>query len=135
LEKELTFPCFEVAADIEATLQRVVTGLGMDMVGPDGQCDATLTVVLSGSALRAHYIGLGTCYTGAEVHGEIRLAAPGKDPISVPVSDTDEPPEYTSSCPAKLCDAPFLDAWGMTLLRGLGQLWDIPADELSPFLP
>ena len=95
-------------------------------VASTGNCDATLTVELSFTPLSEYYIGLlgpgGDCYTGASVAGSLKLEAPGKTLVTVPVSGTRKPISGSiSTCPTE-SEAPFDDVWPRPLVRALETL-------------
>jgi len=97
---------------------RVVTGAA---------CDATLTLDVVFTPVSKHYTGLmgpsKDCYTGATVHGEIRLERPGTPPLSVPVDGSVKPSSGTiSTCPGP-AEAPFASLWPGLLLDGLSWLF------------
>ncbi len=58
-------------------------------------CDATITLDLSGRALQGSYANVGGLYTGWEVAGAITLTAEGRSPLVVQVDSRREPPQTT----------------------------------------
>lgn len=110
--------CFKSEEDFAAmdfqpiTDQLMKAGFPAEFVTAGQPCDATLTVRLSGRALKANYSGsLDPQYTGAEVSGEIQLSAPGHQTIEQLVEGKIEPPSLISSPRFKSPrDAPFWEA-------------------------
>ncbi len=115
-------------------VERLTDRIGI-RIATTGDCDATLTIALAFTPLYEHYMGLlgpgGDCYTGASVAGSLTLEAPGKTPVSVPVSGEQKPITGTiSKCPTA-SEAPFNSVWPRPLVRALGTLLGEPVADAA----
>lgn len=113
------------AGPMVEVVQRLTDRSGV-RVASTGECDATLTVSLTFTPLGQNYIGIlgpgGYCYTGASVAGSLKLVAPGKTSVNVPVSGQQKPTSGTiHTCPGK-SQAPFDSVWPRPLVKALGIL-------------
>ncbi|MDP2949743.1 MAG: HEAT repeat domain-containing protein [Chloroflexota bacterium] len=115
IEEEFFLPIAE-------TLQRILVGLGVQVVAEGTPCDATLTIALIGNPLGTAYGSRYFCYTGAEVDGQMTLTTPGSAPLTVPI-DEREPmmSGVIYSCPSKT-EAPFHIVWRKAVLDALANL-------------
>jgi hypothetical protein len=122
LEVEQSYPGLdkEPKPIVEAT-QRILGGLGLQVVIEPEPCDAAMTLTLTGEALGDDYV-TGYCYSGAEVSGQLLLEASGYEPLTLSVSGRQHPPIIITGCPTAV-QAPFEDAWPEALLGGLVKLW------------
>ena len=129
LEVEQSFPEMppelkDVATPkISETTQRILGELGLQFV--DVSCDATMVITMTGQAIAEEYYGIGRCYEGAKVNGEILLTGSGRTPLTVSINLSHPPPSMISSehCNKAPFDAPFSLIWPQALLNGLTQLW------------
>ncbi|MGB3904242.1 MAG: HEAT repeat domain-containing protein [Anaerolineae bacterium] len=129
LEVEQSFPEMppeikDVATpQISETTQRILSELGLRFV--DAPCDATMVITMTGQAIAEEYHGIGRCYEGAKVNGEILLTASGRTPLTVSINLSHPPPSMISSehCSKAPSGAPFSLIWPQALLDGLTQLW------------
>ncbi|TET84797.1 MAG: HEAT repeat domain-containing protein [Anaerolineales bacterium] len=129
LEVEQSFPEMppelkDVATPkISETTQRILGELGLQFV--DDSCDATMVITMTGQAIAEEYQGIGRCYEGAQVNGEILLTASGRTPLTLSISSSHPPPSMVSyeQCNKELFEAPFSLVWPQALLDGLTQLW------------
>jgi hypothetical protein len=124
LEVEQSYPGIEAKSPepIAEAAQGILAGLGIQITDERTSCDATLTLALTGEARAGEYIGSGECHSGAQVTGEMILAAPGRVPLTVSVRGFYPPPFRIVGCPGPI-DAPFDHAWMEALLVGLAHLW------------
>jgi hypothetical protein len=123
---EITDPeLVEIAPKISETTQRVLAGLGMEVV--EDNCDATLAITMTGEAIGASYQNIGFCYEGADVQGEIRLSIINHAPLSMPISGSFEPRSIIREdfCAKEPFLAPFSLVWPAALLEGLAQFWGL----------
>ena len=116
--------------EVTEVARRLLTDVGLQVAAEGQVCDATLTISLEGTPLSGQYEGLGTCYTGAKLEGEMTLAAPGLETLTLPISSSDrveggitwsegsEPP-----CAPEPEGAPFGRIWQRDLLDNLMTLW------------
>lgn len=125
LEAEQSYPEIEdkSAEPIAEAVERILAGVGLQVVDEGELCDATLIFVLTGEALGAKYTGGIHCYRGAEFSGGAFLSFPGRVPVTLPISVRHVPPVSISGCHGEPIDAPFERAWPEALLDGLGHLW------------
>lgn len=107
---------------IEETALRILSKMGIEVVAPGSPCDATLTLSFSGTARSAKYT-TGSCYTAAEASGEMTISFPGlEDVFAFRLQGVYPPADLISGCPSP-SQAPFSQAWGEALIRGLARLW------------
>lgn len=117
----------------------VVAGLadfGLPVV-TDG-CDATLSVEVEGEVLSAGYLGVGTIYAGADLHGRLALSAAGTETLSAPFDHRQAPPETFvtepgADLPDRAEEAPFVDTIEDELCSVL-QSWIRGPFDLQPAL-
>jgi hypothetical protein len=123
LEVDQSYPEIEGKSPepIAEAAVRILAKVGLQVVAEGTSCDATLTLSLTGHALGDEYT-TGYCYSGAEVGGLMRLDAPGREPLSLPVAGKRRPPFFIRGCPTEL-EAPFEKAWSEALLQCLAYLW------------
>lgn len=127
LEVEQSYPQIdeEFSMPIAEAAQRILAGVGLQVVDEGAPCDATLTVALIGRAQGAGYSGGSTCYTGAEYSGGVTLTVPNREPLTVSVSEYVPPSELTFHCPNPE-GAPFRRTWSKALVDGLSRVWGLP---------
>lgn len=129
--------CLEVDASfsgdepVAEEVERILGNMGIDVVRRARDCQATLAIDVTGEALSSNYLGQGTCYTGAAVTGEMRLAAPGQAPLAVELDQRRGPPARSAVCPSQPRGAPFDLVWIPAILRGLVQLWGPQVVEVT----
>ena len=128
LEVEQSYPEIEhkSAEPIAEAVERILTGVGLQVVDEGDPCEATLTFVLTGEALGAKYTGGIHCYSGAAFSGGASLTSPGRELVTLPISARHVPPVSISGCHGEPIDAPFERVWPEALLDGLGHLWGTP---------
>jgi len=131
LEAEQSYPEIEeeFSLPIAETVQRILVGLGVQVVAEGTACDAALTIGLTGEPLGESYRNAprDPCYAGARVNGEMTLALPGRAPLTLAISGKEPTPLIAYSCPTKT-EAPFDEAWASAALDGLANLW--PANQV-----
>ncbi|MEW6567649.1 MAG: HEAT repeat domain-containing protein [Chloroflexota bacterium] len=123
LKVEQSYPQGRSPEPIAEAIGRALARSGVLVVGEGEGCDAALSVTLEGQALSAYYIPGGTCYSGAEVEGEMLIEASGHEPLTLPVSARHEPPDTIWGCEEDPSQAPFGSLWQDPLLDGLARLW------------
>jgi len=132
LEVQQSYPQIaeEFSLPIAGAVRDILAGMGLQVVPAGAACDATLTLVLTGTALGEHYTELFTvgpprdlCYTGAEVSGEMTIMVPGRAPLTLSISQRSPPISGTITwCPYER-EAPFGSVWPRAVLDGLTLLW------------
>jgi hypothetical protein len=135
---------------------QVLSRMGMEVVEVGEPCDATLTFNWTLTAYSQRYTtawSLGsnqttlTCFTGAEIRGDVRLADEERI-YSAPFHEIKYPPsaissvlagwvdpsgisgvsgEYATTCPEEASGAPFEELWPKAMLEQLLLLWGPPA--------
>lgn len=128
LEVEQSYPQMtgEFSLPVAQDVQSILTGLGLQVVTRGTLCDATLTFVLVGEALEARYLRWERCYSGADFRGQVILAMPRLDTLTLSVSGYVGTPYMISSCPYTPRDAPLEEAQWKAILDGLTHLWGPP---------
>jgi hypothetical protein len=127
LEVQQSYPEIEeeVSEPIGETVQRILDGMGLQVVATGTPCDATLTVALTGEPVGTSYENTpGECYGGAEVNGQMTFTVPGRAPLTLPISGEVSTPLLVTIC-ADRTEAPFGKAWPMAVLNGLAEVWGI----------
>jgi hypothetical protein len=104
------------------TIQDILDGGGILVVGGGNPCEANLTFVLRMDARGAKYLGEQYCYSGAKAEGEMTLSALDRAPFMIIISGNCPTPFHTVGCPEPT-DAPFEGAWLRAVYSGLVQLW------------
>jgi hypothetical protein len=107
---------------IAREIERILGGMGVQVLDEGAQCDAALTITMTGGALGAQYIGAGYCYNGVEIKGQMHLVVPEREPFTLPISATHPPPQSIGKCVEKPAGAPFYVAWGEPVVNGLRQM-------------
>jgi hypothetical protein len=125
LKVEQSYPGIEGKSPepVAEAVQEILARVGLWIVAEGESCDATLTVALTGKARGADYIGVGHCYSGAEVSGEMALTASERAPLTLPIGGKYPPPVMIAGCPDEPANAPFGEAWLEALFEGLAHLW------------
>jgi hypothetical protein len=123
LEVEQSYPEGKGPEPIAEAAGRILARVGLQVVDEEALCDATLTIILTGEALGAYYTDAGSCYTGAEVSGQVSLTAPDRPPLTLPISGRYPTPFSVIGCPPQPSGAPFGKAWPEALLDGLAHPW------------
>jgi hypothetical protein len=108
---------------VHEVVERVLSGVGVELAGDECQCDATLSITITGSSLYAHYFGYGRCYNGAAVDAELLLSAQRREPLTITTEATVHPPDMIYGCHEEASDTPFHSVWPEALFDGLNQLW------------
>jgi len=116
---------------VEPALRRLLAGLGIRVVDRGQACDATLSLSLQGEALERKYnicLGApcGTCFTGAQISGEMVLARSASAPWKRIISARISPPSYVNACPKAPQEAPLAEVWPRAVLHGLFEMWGMP---------
>ena len=128
LASDLDFPQDDAGAipdPMDQAVREVLSGLGIQIVDPGTPCDATMTLAVRGVATAGTYLGMGTCYTGGTVRGEIMLAAKGQEPFTVPILATDpvNAAIYGKSCASKSHQYGFRGLWEGPVMDALIEMW------------
>ncbi|MFH1104909.1 MAG: hypothetical protein V1757_08230 [Actinomycetota bacterium] len=126
----------EGAAPVSDAIAAGLADFGLPVVS-DG-CDATLAVEVEGEVLSAGYLGVGTIYVGADLHGRLALSAAGNPTLSAPFERRQAPPEtYViepgADLPDRAEEAPFVDTIQDDLCAVL-QSWITGPFDLQPAL-
>jgi len=116
-----------IPGDLDRFLRDVHTDLGLEVLDPDDDCDATLSVNVKGEALSRNYTPGGKLYTGADIEGMITLSANGKPEHSLDLDIHDPPPPavtwFTDNPPVHQTDVDFVRLWKGPVLGFLEELW------------
>ncbi|NIM13310.1 MAG: hypothetical protein GTO45_14455 [Candidatus Aminicenantes bacterium] len=121
----------ELPMSIGKPVKTILTRMGIDIVPKGSPCDATLTIKLKGQTFKAKYhfgpIGVGECYSGGKVNGQILLTAKGYQTLAIPINGDDPVPEKVSENwfykHQKPEDYNFRELWFEPLIDGLVALW------------
>lgn len=122
LEEDFSIP-------IADTSQRILERVGFEVVDETAtQYDASLFITVTGQALSASYIPVGTMYTGAELEGDLSMLVPGAEPYNRSLSAQVSPPESVSyskeTKPTEPKQAPFEALeWQQPFFLALHDLW------------
>lgn len=109
--------------------------MGIQIMGDNEQGDATMTVELTGRAIRAYYFSVGSSagskgdyyYTGAQFKGKVTLSAPGRKTLSFTIDEEISPDRVLIPGSGKDPeDAPFGAVWRKAILRAFARLWGPP---------
>jgi len=123
---------YTIEEDMDEYIQRILTELGIEIVNLGMQCDATLEVNLTNTALGKEYqhkdgIGVSFCYTGAEVKGQTSLIMLNGDEQTHPISkDSPTLSGTIFSCPTKVHQAPFEEILPSAVIDTLTSFWGTP---------
>jgi hypothetical protein len=129
VEVESTSQLKGAAEDIEDVISKILKRLEVDVVGPRGQCEAHLTVIVTLEGLSDEYKDADTgewitCLTGQSAHGEIVFDPSAGEVLTFPVDKDMEPVQGAiTACPRTEEDIHFVMAWGDDLLLALKELW------------
>jgi hypothetical protein len=129
VEVESTSQLKGAAEDIEDVISKILKRLEVDVVGPRGQCEAHLTVIVTLEGLSDEYKDADTgewitCFTGQSAHGEIVFDPSAGEVLTFPVDKDMEPVQGAiTACPRTEEDIHFVMAWGDDLLLALKELW------------
>jgi len=131
LEVEQTYPEIDHKSPepIDTHITELLTLMGFRVIGlGEGLCDARLSIVLTGEALGANYLGAGYsgyCFTGAYYDGQITLASEGRTSLVVPLFAVEEPAKSVFGCDKSKDpqNAPFADVWTKAVIDGLISVW------------
>ncbi len=115
-------PVMEMARGLLSELKFSLTDQG-------GECDATLTVDVTGTALGDSYQESGFLFTGASYEGTLALSGDGRPEVTRAVGATLSPPfsAFFLRPPTEPQDAPFDAVSAGLLTDGLAQLWGVDA--------
>ena len=94
---ETSFPNPRYNEEPSEIVDHILGGMGIEIMSSGQDCDAILTIQLTGRARSANYTGLGVCFTGDTVSGQVSLDIEGQAPVIIPVAFTTEPPFSVSS--------------------------------------
>ncbi len=111
---------------IAETVEQLLQGIGVQVVGEDDPYDATLTVWMRLTARGANYRGLhggGYFYTGAVASGRMRLATQDGHIFTVSSVRSLAPSPSTTSTSRRPHQAPFDRVWPHVVLDHLYRLW------------
>ncbi len=123
VNEDFSIPAFE------QTASRLLGRMGLLVVKPGEDCDATLSIAFTARSKSADYGSAGKCYSGAAASGQVTLSAEGyptlsPDPYSV---STGTPYFLYTECAKEPSGAPFYEIISEVLVRNLLQIWGKPA--------
>lgn len=114
-------------APVTQTIVEILNRMGIRVVDDNRKGDATMTVDLTGKAIRAYYYTIGSStgskgdyyYTGAEFKGKMTLSAPGRETLSFTIEERISPPLslLPGIRPNNPKSAPLASAWMKAILR------------------
>ena len=125
LDVEQSYPGSEKKSSLSIykSTKSILSRLGVKLVDEGDPCDATLTIILTGNALRANYWKAGTCYSGAVAYIDISLTIPEREPFTFHTSERYPPPNTIFYCPKEPSGAPFREVCFNALGDSLATLW------------
>ena len=106
-------------------IQKMLEQISVDIIQPGQSCEASLTIQLIGVPLSGSYIAAGRCYTGATIYGHALFTALGRDPLWIPMDETDPVDNASLGC-NKPQEAPFFSLWSVAINKVLLRLWGKP---------
>lgn len=132
LETDLSFPKGKADKTLIEFFKHMLGGLGLQVTS-QAPCDATLKIHIDGEALCPSYSGAGSCCNAARVSGEMTFVAGGRESVTFPLRGEGQAPTVmmSNACIKDRADAPFDGVWSRPVMRGLGQLWGVPAYALA----
>ena len=138
LQIELSFPQLdeEPSLDIEDSAITILESSGIRVQDAGQDCDATLSLNLTGEAESDRYTssqwsGTKECWTGVSLTGEASLATDTETLTTFSVVAIKEPATATLNCDT-IDNAPWYHAWPRALLETLYTIWG--PDILLPVL-
>jgi hypothetical protein len=112
---------------MDTFLREVLTGMGIELVGSDEFCDASMTVDVIGKALGDSYLPGGYLFTGADIEGEIVFSAPGKPEKVLELQILDPPSKSVvwseNNPPDEPSDVKFINRWEQPVSDYLEEIW------------
>ncbi len=111
---------------IDTIAERLLQALNITTVADAGTCDATLSLIVSGTALGDSYDD-GFLYTGGEYSGTVSLQAVGRPEATQAVEERIDPPGIVffpgGSPPTTPEQAPFDEVSSKVVVSGFAHFW------------
>lgn len=122
----------------EEILVEVLEQIDVQVLSEETQCDAVLTLDVTGTAKSSTYGNIVTkwgnsvCYAGSYVSGTLAISAENHELYSVRIRGSVSTPEtiFSSSCPDQPYDAPFDESSAEALTGGLVEFWGLEIAEV-----
>jgi hypothetical protein len=116
------------ASSIEESLTFILSELGIKVKQWDQSCETIIDFTIRFEALKANYLRLGECYTGASAEVWTTITLPEHKPVAKKFSGTLPPPLVTSMCPQydTLFNTPFRAVWQEPVMLSLLYLFGSP---------
>lgn len=116
--------------------ERILGGLGIEIMSSGQECDAVLTIRLSGYSRKATYTSVGTCHSGNSVGGQVSLEIEGSIAVEIPVTFATAPPSSVSSanCTRSESSVSYSPNCSKAVIAGLVDLWGAPVlGQIMPY--